>query len=146
MSKRFFLLLLCCFSVNSFCFGQPVEIDNYSVNNFDQVQLSIQGQEGKYYILHAQHGDDFNWATSLAIGVDGTMIISESSSAYTLDRYTITEHDIDNPDDYDQDGIMILQSLITCQLMLHLIKLMQLILKMEPLQYLILKYSINLLL
>jgi hypothetical protein len=146
MSKRFFILLLCCFSVNSFCFAQPVEIDNYSVNNFGQVQLSIQGQEGKYYILHAQHGDDFNWATSLAIGVDGTMIISESSSAYTLDRYTITEHDIDNPDDYDQDGIMILQSLITCQLMLHLIKLMQLILKMEPLQYLILKYSINLLL
>lgn len=33
------------------------------------------------------------------------MIISESSSAYTLDKYTITAHDIDNPDDYDQDGI-----------------------------------------
>jgi hypothetical protein len=105
MSKRFFYLLLCFFSANGFCFAQPVQIDNYAVNIFGQVQLTIQGQEGKYYILHAQHGDDFNWATSLTIGVDGTMIISESSSAYTLDKYTITAHDIDNPDDYDQDGI-----------------------------------------
>ena len=92
MSKRFFYLLLCFFSANGFCFAQPVQIDNYAVNIFGQVQLTIQGQEGKYYILHAQHGDDFNWATSLAIGVDGTMIISESSSAYTLDKYTITLH------------------------------------------------------
>ena len=105
MSKRFFLLLLCYFSVNSFCFAQPVQIDNYSVNNFGQVQLSIQGQSDKYYILHAQHSDDFNWATSMTMGVDGTMIISEAAGAYTLDKYTITEHDIDNPDDYDQDGI-----------------------------------------
>ena len=105
MSKRFFLLHLCYFSVNSFCFAQPVQIDNYSVNNFGQVQLSIQGQSDKYYILHAQHSDDFNWATSMTMGVDGTMIISEAAGAYTLDKYTITEHDIDNPDDYDQDGI-----------------------------------------
>ena len=51
-------------------------IDNYSINNLGQVQLSIQGQSGKYYILHAQHNPDFNWATSMTIGVDGTMIIS----------------------------------------------------------------------
>ncbi|MAB30534.1 MAG: hypothetical protein CMP78_02950, partial [Formosa sp.] len=68
MSKRFLLLFLCCLSVNSFCFAQPVQIDNYSVNNFGQVQLSIQGQSDKYYILHAQHSDDFNWATSMTMG------------------------------------------------------------------------------
>ena len=41
----------------------------------------------------------------MTMGVDGTMIISEAAGAYTLDKYTITEHYIDNPDDYDQDGI-----------------------------------------
>ena len=33
------------------------------------------------------------------------MIISEPSQAYPLENYSITEHDIDNPDDYDGDGI-----------------------------------------
>ena len=95
------LLLLC----QTFCFAQFVTIDNYSVNNVGQAQLSIQGQQGKYYILHAQHNSEFNWAASLTIGVDGTMIISEPSQAYPLENYSITEHDIDNPDDYDGDGI-----------------------------------------
>ena len=86
-------------------FAQNITIDNYSVNNLGQVQLSIQGEQGKYYILHAQHNPDFNWATSLTIGLDGTMIISEPSQAYPLEKYSITEHDINDPDDYDGDGI-----------------------------------------
>ncbi|MFL2621315.1 MAG: hypothetical protein ACJ0P3_01885, partial [Flavobacteriaceae bacterium] len=104
MTKKYLISIL-ILPIYSFCFGQFVEIENYSVNTFGQVQLSIQGHEGKYYILHAQHNDDFNWATSLTIGVDGTMIISESAGAYPLEYYSITEHDIDNPDDYDGDGI-----------------------------------------
>ena len=95
------LLLLC----QTFCFAQFVTIDNYSINNVGQAQLSIQGQQGKYYILHAQHSPEFNWAASLTIGVDGTMIISEPSQAYELEQYSISEHDINNPDDYDGDGI-----------------------------------------
>ena len=87
------------------CFAQPIVIDNYSINNLGQVQLSSQGQSGKYYILHAQHNPDFNWATSMTIGVDGTMIISEPVGAYPLENYTITEHDVSAPDDYDGDGI-----------------------------------------
>jgi len=42
---------------------------------------------------------------SITIGVNGTMIISESGAAYPLENYTITEHDMGNPDDYDGDGI-----------------------------------------
>ena len=104
MTKKYLISLL-ILPIYSFCSVQFVEIENYSVNAFGQVQLSIQSQEGKYYILHAQHNDNFNWATSLTIGVDGTMIISESAGAYPLEYYSITEHDIDNPDDYDGDGI-----------------------------------------
>ena len=105
MSKRISLLILCSISFFNFCVAQNVTIDNYSVNGLGQVQLSIQAQAGKYYILHAQHSPTFNWATSMTIGVDGTMVISESAGAYPLESYSITEHDVLVPDDYDGDGI-----------------------------------------
>ena len=103
--RNFILTSIFLFLFQNLSFAQFVTIDNYSVNNLGQAQLSIQGQQGKYYILHAQHNSEFNWATSLTIGLNGTMIISESSQAYPLENYSITEHDIDNPDDYDGDGI-----------------------------------------
>ena len=104
-SNIFFKLfsLLCLFSYAAQ--AQIVTIDNYSVNGLGQVQLSIQAEEGKYYILHAQHNPTFNWATSLTMGVNGTMIITEPAGAYPLENYTITAHDVSNPDDYDGDGI-----------------------------------------
>ena len=105
MSKKLILSLLCLISVYNFCYAQPVTIDNYSVNGLGQVQLSIQAQEGKYYVLHAQHSPTYNWAVSMTIGVNGTMIISESLAAYPLDNYSITAHDVSAPDDYDGDGI-----------------------------------------
>ena len=105
MTKRIYLLILCITCTLKICFAQNVTIDNYSVNGLGQVQLSIQAQAGKYYILHAQHSPTFNWATSLTIGVNGTMVISEPAGAYPLANYTITEHDILAPDDYDGDGI-----------------------------------------
>ena len=105
MTKRFFFFFLCLISFHFFSSAQNVEIDNYSVNNLGQVQLSIQAESGKYYVLHAQHSPTFNWATSLTIGVNGTMVISEPAGAYALENYTITEHDVESPDDYDGDGI-----------------------------------------
>ena len=100
-----FLIFISIILTHLFSFGQTVTIDNYSVNNLGQVQLSIQGQVGKYYVLHAQHNPTFNWAVPLTMGVNGTMVISESSAAYPIENYTITEHDIANPDDYDGDGV-----------------------------------------
>ena len=105
MIKKFLLALLCSIMFYSFCDAQNVPIDNYSVNGLGQVQLSIQAQAGKYYILHAQHNSSYNWAVSMTIGVNGTMSISESLAAYPLENYSITEHDIAAPDDYDGDGI-----------------------------------------
>ena len=105
MNKKFFLSILCLISFHIYSSAQNVEIDNYSVNNLGQVQLSIQAEAGKYYVLHAQHSPTFNWAVSITIGVNGTMIISESGAAYPLENYTITEHEMGNPDDYDGDGI-----------------------------------------
>ncbi len=87
-----------------FAFTQ-VPITNYSVNSIGQVQLSIQGQAGKYYVLTAQHSPTFQWIASMTMGVNGTMVISEPGAAYPLENYTITEHDIASPDDSDGDGI-----------------------------------------
>ncbi|MCH2197582.1 MAG: T9SS type A sorting domain-containing protein [Flavobacteriales bacterium] len=105
MKLRIVLSLICMISSVSFCSAQTVDIDNYSVNTIGQAQLSIQGEADKYYILHAQHGPDYNWAVSMTIGVDGTMIIAAPGAAYPLENYTITEHDIADPDDWDGDGI-----------------------------------------
>ena len=105
MTKRIFLSLLCLISFYTFSFAQNVTIDNYSVNSVGQVQLSIQGQADKYYVLHADHSPTYNWATSMTMGVNGTMVISEPAAAYPIENYSITEHDISSPDDYDGDGI-----------------------------------------
>lgn len=104
MKNKITLALACIISACSYCSAQ-VEIDNYSVSPTGQVQLSIQGESDKYYMLHAQHSPSFEWATSMTIGVDGTMVISEPNGAYPLENYTVTEHDIADPDDYDEDGI-----------------------------------------
>jgi len=95
-----FLIIICNFS-----FAQIVPIDNYSVNSLGQVQLSIQAQASKYYTLNAQHSPTFEWMTSMMMGVNGTMVISEPAGAYPLINYTITAHDIASPDDSDGDGI-----------------------------------------
>ena len=105
MAKKFYFFILCSISFFNFCFSQTITIDNYSINGLGQVQLSIQGQADKYYILHAQHSPTYNWATSMTMGVDGTMVITEPARAYPLENYSITEHDIEFPDDYDGDGI-----------------------------------------
>lgn len=104
MNNKITLALACLIAACSYCSAQ-VEIDNYSVNAAGQVQLSIQAESDKYYMLHAQHSPSFEWASSMTMGVDGTMIISEPTGAYPLENYTITEHEIANPDDYDGDGI-----------------------------------------
>ena len=97
-----YFLLIC-----NFCWGQNVPIDNYSVNNFGQVQLEIQAQADKYYLLKARHEPnvDYESLTSMTMGVDGTLIITEPGGAYDVENYSITEHSIANPDDADGDGI-----------------------------------------
>lgn len=106
MFKKITQLFLFLVVVSSVCLAQQVvNIDNYSVNSNGQVQLSIQAQASKYYILKAQHSTTFEWETSMTMGVNGTMVISEPAAAYPLANYTITSYDIANPGDVDGDGI-----------------------------------------
>ena len=106
MIKKITQLFICLITITNICHAQGnVTIDNYLVNSIGQVQLSIQAQADKYYILRAQHSTTFEWETSMTMGVNGTMVISEPAAAYPLANYTITEYDIANPFDTDGDGI-----------------------------------------
>ncbi|MEM9051956.1 MAG: PEP/pyruvate-binding domain-containing protein, partial [Bacteroidota bacterium] len=103
MKNLLLSFLVLFFSI--YTLGQEVDIDNYSVSLSGQVQLSIEGNSDKYYLLHAQHAPGYNWVVSMSMGADGTMIITEPAAAYPLENYTITEHDIASPGDWDGDGI-----------------------------------------
>ncbi|MGB0424404.1 MAG: hypothetical protein ACPGED_08775, partial [Flavobacteriales bacterium] len=106
MIKGKHLLLLLIIASYNLSFAQEiVPIDNYSENAIGQVQLSIEGELGKYYILEAQHSPTFEWETSMTMGVDGTMVISEPGGAYPVENYTVREYDVSTPGDVDGDGI-----------------------------------------
>ena len=106
MTRQFILTQLIILVLYNFSSAQVVvPITNYSVNNSGQALLSIEAQEDKYYVLTSQHSPTFEWATSVNIGVNGTMIISDPGGSYPIENYTITEYDIANPGDIDGDGI-----------------------------------------
>ena len=87
--------------------AQNVPILDYQVNNFGQVELEIQGQADQYYLLTALHEPNLNYesVTSMTLGQDGLMTISEPAGAYALQNYKVTAHSIASPDDADGDGI-----------------------------------------
>lgn len=97
------IFIFCC----HFGMAQIVPILNYSTNNAGQVELEIMGEADKYYLLTALHEPNLNSEsiTSITMGIDGPMIISEPLEAYQLQNYQITAHSIANPDDTDGDGI-----------------------------------------
>ena len=106
MTKPNTLILVFVFAFCNFCIAQ-VPITNYSVNNIGQVQLEIEGQADQYYILTTLHepNQDYESITSITMGVDGNMIVSEPLTALPLQNYSISAHSISNPDDTDGDGI-----------------------------------------
>ena len=87
--------------------AQNVEILNYSVNNFGQVELEIEGKADEYYMLTTLHQPllDYQTVTSMTIGQDGNMIISEPLSAFPEGNYSITAFSLDSPADFDGDNI-----------------------------------------
>lgn len=102
ISTFVFFIVIC-----NFCMAQNVTILDYSVNNFGQVQLEIEAQADQYYLLTTQHEPNLNYQsiTSITMGVDGNMFISEPLAAFPLQNYNITAHSIASPDDTDGDGI-----------------------------------------
>ncbi len=107
MIKRSISILVALLLLCGLCVAQNVPILNFGVNNLGQVELEIDAQADQYYLLSVLHGPDMNYETitSITMGVDGSMIISEPLGAFELPNYKITKHSIDSPDDTDGDGI-----------------------------------------
>ncbi len=86
--------------------AQEVDIQNYSTNVNGQVELDIEAKADHYYILQVRHAPsgDFEWSTSLTIGEEGTMTISEPLKAYPLEHYRVLEYPDISPIDSDGDG------------------------------------------
>jgi len=106
MFRKNILLQISLLFIYTFSFAQEVvPIINYSVNNSGQALLSIEAQDDKYYVLTSQHSPTFEWATTVNMGVNGTMIISDPGGAYPIENYTVTAYDISNPGDIDGDEI-----------------------------------------
>ncbi len=101
------IALACLMLIWNVSFAQNVPILSYSTNTFGQVQLEIEAQADKYYLLTALHepNSGYESITSITMGIDGNMIISEPLEAYDLQNYKITEHSITNPDDTDGDDV-----------------------------------------
>ncbi len=105
-AKRFFTLFFVFFTLN-FCLAQIVPIQNFSLNSFGQAQIEIAAEADKYYLLSVQHPPGFTYEsiTSMKMGVDGNLIITEPLAAFAQQNYRVTAHSIANPDDTDGDGI-----------------------------------------
>ena len=107
MLKQKSLILFLLLFLGKLCYAQIVPILSYSINNFGQVQLEIEAQADNYYLLHTIHDPNASYEsiTSITMGIDGNMFISEPLAAFVQQNYNITEHSILNPDDADGDGI-----------------------------------------
>ncbi|MEM6965896.1 MAG: PEP/pyruvate-binding domain-containing protein, partial [Bacteroidota bacterium] len=100
------LLVVILITISTLCTAQVVPILNYSTNNAGQVQLEIEGQADEYYLLTTIHEPNaYESITSITMGIDGNMIITEPLGAFPLQSYQITAHAIADPDDTDGDGI-----------------------------------------
>jgi len=107
MLRRKIASLVILITIVNLCLGQVVPIQDFSLNSFGQPQIEIEAEADKYYLLTVQHPPNFalETVTSMTMGVDGSLIISEPGAAFQEQNYKVTEHSIANPDDTDGDGI-----------------------------------------
>ncbi len=87
--------------------AQEVPIVNYSTSPSGQVQLTVNSNSDKYYVLQVRHHPDsaFLHSTSLALGQNGTTIITEPLESYPQNHYKVLEYSISSPFDTDGDGL-----------------------------------------
>ncbi len=95
------------FAVLTLFVNAQVPILNYSTNINGQVQLEIAASADNYYVLNIRHSSTgpFELATSMTLGQNGNISITEPLEAYPLDHYEILEYPIVTPADTDGDGI-----------------------------------------
>ncbi len=107
MKNKVLFLQILVWSVSSLSNAQEVPILDYMVDLNNQVKLTVASTEDHYYVLHVRHNslDEFEQATAISIGKNGTITLTEPLSAYPADHYKVTEYLISAPVDTDSDGL-----------------------------------------
>ena len=93
-------------SLVNYSFSQEVEIQDFSLNEFGQIEIEIESSEDKYYILFGRNTlRSRHFPLSMAMGTSGKLVMSESLSALPDEYYKVIAYDIDNPGDLDRDNV-----------------------------------------
>lgn len=87
--------------------AQEVTITNYAVNTNGQAEIEIDAKADHYYILKIYRNQELGKeiSTSMTLGTDGKLIITEPLGAYPQADYKVFEYPIANPVDTDLDGL-----------------------------------------
>ena len=103
---KFYLSAICALVAASYSFGQ-VPIVNYGVNANGQAEIEVNSAADKYYLLQVRHHVDsaYKVTSSITMGEAGSTLITEPLGQYPAGHYQVLEFDINNPSDWDTDGI-----------------------------------------
>lgn len=87
--------------------SQEVDIVQYNIDVNGSAHLTVESDNGKYYILQVRNTVDSDWGQEmdLQLGTDGPLVLSESIKGYPIDHYRVVAYDIDTPQDMDRDSI-----------------------------------------
>lgn len=98
------LTLACLFFYPILTFSQEA-ILHYSVNGLGQVQIEVASTSDSYYVLQVAHlpGGPYH-SVSMAMGQDGSTVLTEALAAYPQDHYRVIRHPLSIPFDSDGDG------------------------------------------
>ena len=110
MGRHLLLLLLLLSNIDATQYllhAQQIPIVNYSITTNGQAQLEVNSNPAHYYILKIRHDPSgaFQMPTSMTLGKEGTIKITEQVGHYPLEHYQVLEYPVAVPIDTDGDGI-----------------------------------------
>ena len=86
---------------------EPEELPLEIVDDYGRVQIQVDSSSEYYYVLYLRPDlqSDVEWPVSMALGQDGTTVLTEQLAAYPLENYRVVQYHRDDPADSDRDGI-----------------------------------------
>lgn len=84
-----------------------VPITSSSINANGQIELEINASADQYYIVQIrnQQTGEFELPTSMTLGSDGAMVLTEPNEALDPDQYRVLGYPQSSPGDIDGDGV-----------------------------------------
>ena len=101
-----YTLFLVCLLTSVHCFAQVVPITSHNINADGQVELTVNSSTAYYYQLQVRNDSSgpFELNCSFTLGNADSTIITEALSAYPIEHYQVTQHEVAAPGDIDGDS------------------------------------------